>query len=320
MHNNEKKKTSSSKNSEKSIKSIAALSKDGGGRNKIKEEVSLNDSLANDSKMDTLRKSGEAKIATDNKEEEDLLREKMILDKLISAKSKELTLFSSLIPTANIESHLFEIIDRASTNIGLKNITSPREENETHKLIDTKEYAKLKKDNEELIKQKDLINFQYNELVKANNKVVGELNFLTSLAEGQERNKRESINKIKEFSKVNMIMKEANEKFKGILLTEKTEKDNIFRAIVSSISRSDEALGKEFKNIYSSFNNQDFLFRKNEEEDKIENLMGKIKFMEKEVSEKRFELNGLKKFLIGGDNRNKIQIRAITKKKTIKNN
>ena len=46
--------------------------------------------------------------------------------------------------------------------------------------------------------------------------------------------------------------------------------------------------------------------------------MGKIKFAEKEISEKKFELNGLKKFLIG-DNKSKIQIRSIPKKKTIKN-
>jgi len=113
-------------------------------------------------------------------------------------------------------------------------------------------------------------------------------------------------------------MKEANEKLKNVLLTEKTEKDNIFRALLSSITRSDEALGKEFKNIYTSFNNQDFLFKKNEEEDKIESLMGKIKFMEKEVSEKKFELNGLKKFLIGDQNKNnKIVIRTVVKKSSL---
>jgi len=316
MRSQDKKQTNSSQKSDKSYRSGATISKVGApGRHKIREEDSHNVSV-NDSKMETLRKS-ERKETIDNKEEEEQ-REIAIIDKLINAKSKEINMFKNLIDNVNIESKLFDLIDASSTKMGLKNITSPREENETHRLIDVKEYAKLKKDNQELIKQKETINFQYNELVKANNKIVGELNSLTSLGEAQKKNKKESEFKIKETIKTTAIMKEANEKLKNVLLTEKTEKDNIFRALLSSITRSDEALGKEFKNIYTSFNNQDFLFKKNEEEDKIESLMGKIKFMEKEVSEKKFELNGLKKFLIGDQNKNnKIVIRTVVKKSSL---
>jgi len=268
-----------------------------------------------ESKLETLQKSGEQHKKTDKTEEEHI-RDLKIIDKILNVKTKDAAVFNNLINDVNIENKLVDIIDKTTTKMGVKNITSPREESETHKLIDSREYQKLIKDNQELKKQRDVINFQYNELVKENFKVEGELNFLKSMAESQEKNKKDGLNKIKEANKTNAIMKDANKKLQSVLLIESTEKDNIFRAILSSITRSDDLLGKEFKNMYTSFNNQDFLFKANDEEDKIENLMGKIKAKEKEISEKKFELNGLKKFLIGDNHKNKTKLNAVIKKRT----
>jgi hypothetical protein len=136
-------------------------------------------------------------------------------------------------------------------------------------------------------------------------KAGGELTIVKHLSDNQVKLKTENVKKLKQMDKEIEYAQKLNVTLKNNYTKIKQEKDNLLKAILNIIEKTtnDKNIINEYKRIYNVFNNEYFLANlKPVDEQDVENMLGRIHNLKKQIDNKEFELNNLNK-LLNNDNK-----------------
>jgi hypothetical protein len=281
-----------------------------GGYNRFAAKMrSRFSSIIDNSENTTMRKDEKASQASQeevhyNKEELERTRQQLLLDKIINCinpKNKEIG-----IESINSEKILHSKITTSSQAMKKKTLMSLKEEDDKYELVDKVYYESLVKENDELSKTIKTLNEDIAELKSVFKKAGGELNVIKYLSDNQEKLKTENVKKLKLMDGQIEHAKELNKILKNNYTKEKLEKENLYKAIVNLLERStkDRNIVEEYKRIYNVFNNEYFLASfKPIEEPTVENMLGRIHNLKKQIENKDFELNNLSKLIVAADSK-----------------
>jgi hypothetical protein len=242
------------------------------------------------------------------KDEFEEIRMNKFVDKIIKAngekieKSYKFGLENISIGEENTEKNFFTKLTQINNNLTDtgKKITSHKEENEMYELVQKNVLDDLRKENDKLSSEVKKIMDDMKDVTTMLTKTMGENNFLKEVSDNQEKLKSENDKKVVHLNDEIIHSKVLNSDLKTILTREKLEKDNLFRALINYTRNFDPNLANEFQSLFQAFNNQYFLAKyKPTSESDIEQFLGRINILEKEILYKTKEINGIKKLLFG---------------------
>ena len=129
-------------------------------------------------------------------------------------------------------------------------------------------------------------------------RTAGEALFLKDMNESQDKLTSENNKKIKILNDDIAESEKIDKQLKGILTKEKLEKDNLYRALMTYTKQFDSNLANDLDELYKSLNNQYFLSSYRPVDGKIvEDLFGKINYLNNEIQKKDAELSSINKLL-----------------------
>lgn len=196
------------------------------------------------------------------------------------------------------EIDLIRKINSINDNFVHLNLTSA-EENCHQELVEKKFLDNLKKENENLSAQIITLSKQNKDLKVILRKTKGEAIFLNNDTESQEKFKSEENKKIKQLNE-EILQNQILEKIlKEQLTNSKLDKDNLYRALIGYTKQYDVNLANEFDVILRSYNNQNFMATHKPTDEKfIEDLLGNITLIEKEIRQKDSDIVRLNNLLL----------------------
>jgi hypothetical protein len=241
-----------------------------------------------------------------DKEELERTRQQLLLDKIIQhtvIKKKTIG-----IEKKDNEKKLLTGLTQIIEGMKGRSLMSLKEEDDRYELVDKLYYETLTKDNNELVKSVKQLEDDIVELKISLKKTGGELNIVKYLSDHQEKLKTENVKRLKSLDVEISCAKTINQATKKNYSKDMMDKDNLFKAIVNLLERNfDKRIIEEYRRIYNVFNNEFFLANfKPVEEQNVENLLGRIHNLKKQIENKEFELGNLNK-LLSGDSSKKVK-------------
>lgn len=212
-------------------------------------------------------------------------------------------MLKDMIENANIDTKVLNLIDETLELFNMEENGNAKQERERYELIEKENLESIKKANEQLKTEKVKLTETFNELVGKFNRTTGELNYLSQSYHHLEKLKDNNINQIYTLEENVKEVAISNQKLRDMMRKEKTEKDNILRALVTFSRKYDTALPDGLKEICDSFNDEFYTKTADfSQMDKVEVLKVKLEKCEKELLMKKEERQKLKMMVYGNQN------------------
>jgi hypothetical protein len=290
-------------NYSQSNSSVRTQSKKPTGKSRFGHQDSINSQLKKmDGHVSHISNTSDKEI---NKEELERTRQQLLLDKIIQ--HTEIKRKTVGIESKDNEKKLITGLTKLFETMKGRSLMSLKEEDDRYELVDKTYYETLTKENQELAKAVKTLEDDIVELKTSLKKTGGELNIVKHISDHQAKLKTENVKRLKSLDIDLNCARTLSESLKKNYSKEMMDKDNLLKAIVTLLERStNDKNVEEFKRIYNVFNNEFFLANfKPIEEQNVENLLGRIHNLKKQIENKDFELNNLNKLLTGDTKKTK---------------
>jgi hypothetical protein len=280
------------------------------------QNLSMNKSnvtkILNKSKNDYSGISGRRDTMIDQITEESIIffddnektRVRTLLDKIIKGYNSTKNEKNYGIDEDVIEKDLYSKLDLTRKKYFERNLNSQEEENVDYELVEKSYYENMLKENEELNKYTKKLTTEMSDLKNGLYKTQGKCYLYKHLSDTQEKLKSDNVKRTKELENEILIAKGISKSLKVKYSKDGIDLDNLLKAILNLTEKyTKKENGKnivldEFKRIYNVLNNEYFLSNyKSPDEDNIENLIGKIHSLRKQIEAKDFEYYNLIKIV-----------------------
>jgi hypothetical protein len=279
------------------------------------QNLSLNRSsvskILNKSKNDYSGISGRRDTRIDQiTEESDMLfedektRVRTLLDKIVKGYNSTNNDKQYGIDDENIEKVLNNKLELTRKKYLGRNLNDLEEDNVDYELVEKSYYDNMLKENEEMNKLTKKLSTEIADLKSSLYKTQGQCYLYKHLSDTQEKLKSDNIKKNKELENEIQIARAISKSLKSKYSKDNIDLDNLLKAVINVTEKyTKKENGKnivleEFKRIYNVLNNEYFLSNyKSPYENNIENLIGQIHSLRKQIEAKDFEYNNLIKIV-----------------------
>ena len=177
--------------------------------------------------------------------------------------------------------------------------SSPREEGEKCQLVEKTIVDKCRQEKDKYIKAVNKLTNEMNDLKHKLSKAKGENNFVKQAAEYQNRLKSDNAKQIIHMQTMLEECKLQNKIYKEELTRSKIQKDALMNALTTYISKYDETMAEELKNLVGIYNNQYYkVTNMGTDERYIDDLFSKMKVLERKIFSKNKEIKDLEQYLV----------------------